>query len=309
MIYTLTLNPAVDLELVVDDFEYDSVSRAVDSCMDYGGKGFNVSRMLSNLKTTSVAMGFVGGKSGERLDQGLRSLGISTDFNWIEGETRTNVSIVKAGSSQHLKVNELGPDISSEEVDALTDKVRQNAKQGDWWVLAGSLPPGVHETLYAELIDIIKGAGADVLLDTSSEALRIGCGANPTIIKPNMEEARELTALVCGKDASDEDVAQALLAMGPENIIISMGKDGALLASQNRVEMVNTPEVKERNPIGAGDSMVGGIVWGLDRGLTLNESLKCGIACGAATATQSGTTLGSREMVMDYLAQMESVQI
>ena len=304
MIYTVTLNPAVDLEMVVGDFEFDTVSRATKSRIDCGGKGFNVSRMLSNLKTPSIAMGFVGGKSGERLEQELQALGINTVFNWVEGETRTNVSIVKADNSKYLKVNEAGPAIVQSDIDALTDKVQLNAKPGDWWVLAGSLPPGVPATFYASLISIIKGAGANVMLDTSGEALRAGCGVKPTIIKPNMEEARELTASVCGKDATDAEVAKAVLAMGPENMIISMGKDGALLATHDDLQMVKTPTIKERNPIGAGDSMVGGIIWGLSQGQPLIEALRAGIACGAATASKEGTELGSYEMVIELLSQM-----
>lgn len=304
MIYTLTLNPAVDLELTVDEIRFDSVGRAISSRMDCGGKGFNVSRMLANLDTASTALGFVGGKSGERLEQTLRSLGIETDFNWIDGETRTNVSIVKSDGSAYLKVNEPGPTISAADVAALVEKVRRHAKAGDWWVLSGSLPPGAPTEIYATLIRMIEDAGASTLLDTSGEPLRAGCEAKPTIAKPNMEEARELTASVCGEAASDADVAAALLAMGPRKLVISMGKEGALLVTSEGREMVRTPAVTERNPIGAGDSMVGGIVWGLNRGLALGEALKCGIACGAATASQSGTALGSYEMVQELLAQI-----
>ncbi|MES9843159.1 MAG: PfkB family carbohydrate kinase [Candidatus Sedimenticola sp. 6PFRAG5] len=178
------------------------------------------------------------------------------------------------------------------------------AKPGDWWVLAGSLPPGVPTTIYATLISIIKEAGASVLLDTSGDALGAGCEAGPTIVKPNMEEARELTTSVCREGASDREVAEALLSMGPENLVISMGKEGAMLATATGLEMARTPTVTERNPIGAGDSMVGGIIWGQSQGLPLSESVKCGIACGAATASQSGTALGSHEMVLDLMAQI-----
>ena len=304
MIYTVTLNPAVDLELTVDQFQFDSVSRALSSQMDCGGKGFNVSRMLANLDTPSTTLGFVGGKSGERLEQMLHDLGIETDFNWIDGETRTNVSIVRSESSQHLKVNEQGPTLSADEVDAPISKIGDYAKPGDWWVLAGSLPPGVPTTIYATLIGIIKKAGASVLLDTSGDALGAGCEAGPTIVKPNMEEARELTTSVCSKEASDREVAEALLAMGPENLVISMGKEGAMLTTATGLKMARTPTVTERNPIGAGDSMVGGIIWGQSQGLPLSESVKCGIACGAATASQSGTALGTHEMVLDLMAQI-----
>ncbi len=142
------------------------------------------------------------------------------------------------------------------------------------------------------------------MLDTSGDALGAGCEAGPTIVKPNMEEARELTTSVCREGASDREVAEALLSMGPENLVISMGKEGAMLATATGLEMARTPTVTERNPIGAGDSMVGGIIWGQSQDLSLSESVKCGIACGAATASQSGTALGTHEMVLDLMAQI-----
>ncbi|MCB1759638.1 MAG: 1-phosphofructokinase [Gammaproteobacteria bacterium] len=302
MIYTLTLNPAVDLELTVEAFRFDAVDRALASRMDCGGKGFNVSRMLAILETASTALGFVGGKSGERLEQTLRSLGIATDFNWIDGETRTNVSIVRANHGQYLKVNEAGPTIGQAEVEALIDKVSGLSRSGDWWVLSGSLPPGVPATIYANLIEVIETAGAHVFLDTSGEPLHAGCAARPTLLKPNLEEARELTAATCAADADSAQVARALLALGPRQLVISMGREGALLVAGDDVQLVPTPKIEERNPIGAGDSMVGGIVCGLSRGDILADAVRLGVACGAATASRSGTELGSMQQVEALLA-------
>jgi fructose-1-phosphate kinase PfkB-like protein len=164
----------------------------------------------------------------------------------------------------------------------------------------------VSATIYAELVSIIKSAGAKVMLDTSGEPLRLGCEAKPTVIKPNMEEARELAAVCCGADATDADIAAAVLSMGPEQLIISMGKEGALLATNDNLQMVRTPAITERNPIGAGDSMVAGVVWDLNQGKPIFEALQSGIACGAATASLEGTELGSYEMVVGLLAQMRS---
>ncbi len=123
MIYTITLNPAVDKELVVPALEFDTVLRSQKINVDYGGKGFNVSRILKSLGTDSVALGFAGGNSGELLRNGLSSLGIDTDFVWVDGETRTNVSIVTETPSHYVKVNEPGPTISAKELEALRQKV------------------------------------------------------------------------------------------------------------------------------------------------------------------------------------------
>ncbi len=309
MIFTVTLNPAVDRELTVDEIAYDTVLRATKWQVDCGGKGFNVARMLKSLGVDSVALGFAAGKTGELLDEKLQALGIETDFIWIEGETRTNVSIVTAANDRYMKVNEPGPTISRDDLDKLVQKVVERSKPGDWWVLAGSLPPGVPATIYADLTEVIQSSGGKVFLDTSGDALQQSCSAKPQLVKPNAEEAHELTGLPVGNPAEIAAAARAILKQGPENVIVSLGKDGALLADGETTWLAASPKIAERNPIGAGDSMVAGLVWGLNEGLSLGEALRRGIACGAATASQSGTTVGTLAQVKELLAQVELSQV
>jgi fructose-1-phosphate kinase PfkB-like protein len=151
MIYTLTLNPAIDRELTVEEIEYDKVLSALETRIDFGGKGFNVSRMLKSLGTSSVAVGFVGGNTGRRLQNGLHALGIDSDFVWVESETRTNISVVTQVHDHYLKVNEKGPLVDETKQDELLDKIDSIAQAGDWWVLAGSLPRG-GRSFYARII-------------------------------------------------------------------------------------------------------------------------------------------------------------
>jgi len=174
MIYTVTLNPAIDRELTVPLIEFDEVLRATESRIDYGGKGFNVSRMLTALGAQTVALAFGGGRAGVVLREGLEGLGIGTDFVEISGETRTNVSIVTRDRGHYVKVNEPGPTIAEDERAALAAQVRARARGGDWWVLAGSLPPGVAPAFYADLIHDIQAAGARVLLVNRN----FGCGSS-----------------------------------------------------------------------------------------------------------------------------------
>lgn len=304
MIYTVTLNPAVDRELTVPAIEFDSVLRATAWRVDYGGKGFNVSRMLRALGADSVALGFAGGRSGELLRDGLESLGIGTDFVWVAGETRTNVSIVSEAHDHYVKANEPGPTISPAEEIALVQKVRQLAQAGDWWVLAGSLPPGVSPPIYMQLIGDIQAAGARVILDTSGNALRDGCAARPFLAKPNDLEIHKLTGLPVDSTADIAAAAQAMQQQSVANVVVSLGKKGALLADAESVWLAASPQIQEKNPIGAGDSMVGGLVWGLSQDLPLPEALRWGIACGAATASMPGTAVGSRELVESLAAQV-----
>jgi 1-phosphofructokinase family hexose kinase len=309
MIYTVTLNPAVDREMTVDAIAFDTVLRALEWRVDCGGKGFNVARMLKSLGTSSVALGFAAGKSGEMLNDKLQSLGIETAFVWVDGETRTNVSIVSAENGQYVKANEPGPTINEAGLAQLAQKTRDLVQAGDWWVLAGSLPPGVEPGYYTELITIIQSAGAKVFLDTSDEALRQNCGAKPLLVKPNDEEAHALTGLPVNTPAEIAAVGMAISAMGPASVVISLGKVGAVLVEKGKAWLAASPKIVAANPIGAGDSMVAGIVWGLSQGDSMQDALCKGIACGAATASQKGTSVGSRDQVNDLLSQVQMREV
>ena len=304
MIYTLTLNPAVDRELTVPAMEFDSVLRASESRVDFGGKGFNVSRLLKSMGVRSTAVGFLGGRAGELLQDGLQNLGISTDFVWVPGETRTNVSIVTRSHNHYIKVNEKGPLVGAVKQKELLDKIDSLAKRGDWWVLAGSMPPGIADDFYARILNVLNKHEAQAILDTMEESLRLGCAEKPYLIKPNAEEARDLTGLPIDTLAEIAVVAAETRKMGAQNVIVSMGKAGALLQTPEETWLTYSPKIKENNPIGAGDSMVGGLVWALNQGIALKESLGWGVASGAATASLSGTEVGSRMLIEELFSQV-----
>jgi fructose-1-phosphate kinase PfkB-like protein len=269
MIYTLTPNPAVDRELTVPAMEFDSVLRASESRMDFGGKGFNVSRLLKGMEASSTAVGFLAGSAGELLQSGLKSLGIGTDFVWVTGETRTNVSIVTQSHDHYIKVNEKGPQVDAAKQQEMLNKISTLTKPGDWWVLAGSMPPGVTDDFYARVVNVLNKREANAILDTTGEALKLGCAEK-----------------------------------GAQNVVISMGKAGALMQSAEETWLTHSPKIQEKNPIGAGDSMVGGLVWGLSQGFSLKESLGWGVASGAATASLSGTEVGSKPLIEELFKQV-----
>lgn len=304
MIYTLTLNPAVDRELTVPAVEFDAVLRASEARVDFGGKGFNVSRLLKGMGVESVAVGFLGGKAGEMLQDGLKNLGIGVDFVWVPGETRTNVSIVTQSGGHYIKVNEKGPLVDAAKQQELLEKIDSLAHPGDWWVLAGSLPPGVSDDFYARIVSVLNKHQSNAILDTSGESLRLGCAEKPCLVKPNAEEAQALTGLPMETPAEIAVAATEIRKLGAQNVVISIGKAGALLQTAEGTWLTHSPKVKEKNPIGAGDSMVGGLVSALTRGLALKESLGWGVASGAATASLSGTEVGSRSLIESLLAQV-----
>lgn len=300
MIHTITLNPAVDRELTVPEIIYDEVLRATEARIDFGGKGFNVSRILIGLGTPNKAVGFIGGRSGELLQDGLQSLGIATDFVWVPGETRTNVSIVTQSNDRYIKVNEKGPQIDAARQVELLEKIDQLAKPGDWWVIAGSLPPGISADYYAKIVHVLNAKHSQVLLDTSDEALRFGLSEKPYLVKPNALEAHVLTGLPVDTPQQIKTVAAAVRQLGAQNVVISMGKQGALLQTDEGTWLTHSPKIKEMNPIGAGDSMVGGLVYALSQGYSVKESLGWGVASGAATASLPGTQVGTLPLI-EYL--------
>lgn len=305
MIYTLTLNPAIDRELTVNAVEFDAVLQATGSQVDFGGKGFNVSRLLKSMGMSSTAIGFVGGKAGEQMSDGLKILDITTDFVWISEETRTNISIVTQSHDHYIKVNEKGPLVDQAKQSELLDKIESIARSGDWWVLAGSLPPGVPDSFYAQITAILNDRQALTILDTTNESLRLGCEAKPFLVKPNAEEAHRLTGLPVENMSQVALAATEIRNMGAQNVVISLGKKGALLQTSDCNWLVHSPKIKEKNPIGAGDSMVGGLVWALAQGYSLKESLGWGAASGAATASMSGTEVGSRKLIEELFHKVE----
>lgn len=305
MIYTLTLNPAIDRELTVAEVQFDAVLSALKSQVDFGGKGFNVSRLLRSLGMPSTALGFIGGRTGDRLKHGLQALDIGTDFVSITSETRTNISIVTEKHDHYIKVNEKGPLVDESKQRELLDKIASIAAAGDWWVLAGSLPPGVPDSFYAQIITILNEHQAISILDTTGESLRQGCEAKPFLVKPNAEETQKLTRLPVDTIPQIAVAAEELRKMGAQNVVISMGKKGAFLQTPEGSWLVHSPKIKEKNPIGAGDSMVGGLVWALSQGYALKESLGWGAASGAATASMSGTEVGSRALIEILFKQVK----
>ncbi len=303
MIYTVTLNPAVDREYTVEAIAFDTVLRAGEVRVDAGGKGFNVARMLANLNTPSTALGFVAGRSGELLRDRLEARGIQTDFVVVAGETRTNVSVVTQAGGRYLKVNEPGPTIAPADLEGLLAQVGRLAREGDWWVLAGSLPPGVPEGIYADLTAAIQGRGGRVILDGSGEALRLGCRARPFLAKPNAFEAAQMTGRPAGEAANPAALLVEIEAAGVGHAVISLGAAGALCRDGGAISQVWPPPVVEKNPIGAGDAMVGGLVWALSRERPLLEAVRWGVACGAAAAALEGTAFGTRSQIEALLAQ------
>ena len=304
MIYTITLNPALDKEYTVPELSTNKVLRSSSIQIDYGGKGFNVSRALASFGTASVAVGFIGGVTGETLRDGLEGMGIKTDFVGVSGKTRTNVSVVSSKDEQYIKVNEPGPTISQEETKKLISKIGGLVQPGDWWVMAGSLPPGIKTDMYAQIISLINAGGAKAVLDTSGIPLKLGCGAGPFLIKPNIEEAAQATGLKSDAPVKLNKMIEVMHNMGVSNIILSAGKERSILSNGERQWVGTPPKIEEKNPTGAGDAMLAAIVYMLEKGDSILNAFALGIASGSAAAGQPGTGMASLSMVEKLLQEV-----
>jgi len=305
MIYTITLNPAFDREMTVPEISFDCVMRAQAVMTDFGGKGFNVSRALLALGVETTALGFIGGSVGDQMVAGLTRLGIPTDFVRVQGETRINISVVDAGHSHYIKVNEPGPYVTNREAAGLLEKIHHLVKSNDWWVLSGSTPPGIQPAFIRQVIHTIQERGAVAVLDMDGMCLKEGCAANPFLVKPNAEEASRLTGRQIDSLQGAIDVLEKLHDSGASRVVISLGKSGAVYSDGIQSWWAIPPQIVERNPIGAGDAMLAGLVLALLRKYDGADVLRWGVACGAAAASLDGTAVGSRKMVESLLASVQ----
>ena len=235
MIYTLTPNPSIDRSLTLPEIRFNTVLRSQQVRLDWGGKGFNVSRALAKFGIESTAMAWVGGGTGKMLADGLQRLGIATDFVWVEEETRTNTMIIEEQGDWHIKVNEPGPPISQQDVEQLISKAESYVKKGDLWILSGSLPPDVPVDFYAQLTTLLKSRGAKVYLDSNGDPLRLGCQAGPYLVKPNAFEASHIVGFDINDQEDAKRAALPFLRMGVEFFGLTMGSSGLLLATQREM--------------------------------------------------------------------------
>jgi 6-phosphofructokinase 2 len=290
MVETVTLNPALDRTLWVESIRPDDSNRITRENRYSGGKGIDVSRVLTTLGIENRALGFVGGFTGDELEGRLLNEGIACDFVRIAGETRTNIVINDQKAGKQLIFNAEGPEIQPYELMHLMRKV-EDLKEPDIVVISGSLPKKVNPEIYRRIIEIARDKGARVVLDTDGEALKAGIRACPDIIKPNIHELERLVDRSLETNEQILQAARTVRERGVETVLVSMGGHGMILVGANEVYRAIPPEVEIVNTIGAGDSSVAGYVFGLVSGFEPQKALACAVAAGAATVMRPGTAL------------------
>lgn len=282
MIYTLTLNPALDYVMDVENIVFTATNRSTSESITYGGKGINVSVILSRLGCDTTALGFAAGFTGAELINALKNEGINTDFTPLSNRmTRINVKLNSGGNI--TEINSAGPCINQEDLSSLYQKLSV-IKCGDTLVLAGSIPKGVNSSIYSDIMSYLSGKGIRFVVDTTGKMLLETLKYNPFLIKPNRDELQDIFGISISTDEQIIEAARKLKNMGAQNVLVSLGGDGAiLLDADGKIYKSPTHKITPKNTVGAGDSMVAGFLAGVDKGY--KYALWLGIAAGAATAS------------------------
>ena len=293
MIYTVTLNPSLDYIAECKDFTLGATNRTSSEIIYPGGKGINVSIVLSNLGDRTTALGFLAGFTGEHIDSLIKDMGISSRMIRLdEGMSRINL---KLKSKEETELNGMGPKISIIDIARLYQKL-ESITEDDILVLAGSIPPSVSEGLYSDIMERLKEKKIKIVVDATKDLLMNVLDKKPFLIKPNIHELGELFNVKL--DSADEALPYALKLkeMGAVNVIISMGKDGAMMVDEyGKSYTMNSPEGKLVNSVGAGDSLVAGFLHKYLETGNYEEAFRYGVCTGSASAFSSA--LATKEEV------------
>jgi len=305
MITVVTLNPALDKIFFVDGFKVGSMFRVKKVIKSAGGKGINVSRVLSSLGAQAIATGFLAGDTGKWICDNIGSLGIENSFIWVDGETRTNINIIDRECMTETEILESGPYIKESDLCSFLDVLKDTLKRTEVLICTGGLPEGVPVDFYKTLIEMAKSIGIKTILDASGDVLIEGIKAGPDFIKPNM---RELSYAYGKSIESKEDVINAceeIIKSGVGSVIASMGAQGALMVDKSNRMHIKPPKINALNAIGSGDSMTAGIAFGIVNGYSKEDMMRLGTVCAVSNTQFMEIGMINIESVEEYKKNCE----
>jgi len=297
LIITVTLNPALDRTVYVQSFRAGTINRAVDSRMDAGGKGINVSKALKELGTESIACGLIAGHTGRQIKELLTSVGLKYDFVEVQGETRVNIKIIDE-SSTHTELNEPGFEITRASFDQLCRAVENYATHENIIVISGSVPPNLSVADYGHLCAEVGNSHAGLIIDATGPYLLESLKYHPDFIKPNRDELRETLGVPVETREDVVNAARTLQGMGAKNVAVSMGGEGAIFVGSGETLLIRAPRVPVRGPVGAGDTLVAGIAHGMENRMDFESLTRFAVAAATASVTIEGTRMASRRTVL-----------
>lgn len=307
MIITVTFNPCIDRTLAVNKFKVGSVNRTVSTRIDIGGKGINVSKTLSVLGTKSIVTGFLGSKDKEYYIKALESYDIDADFELFKGHTRVNTKIIDLNDDIQTDINESGVEITGTDKKNLFKKVMNYSKEGNIIVLSGSMPPNFNADDFRSFIISAKEKGAKIVVDSLGENLKSAVENKVFFIKPNLYEFEDFYGKSLKGKEDIADAVKEVVQSGVENVIVSMGGDGAIIGNKDEVYYSKVLNVPVKSTSGAGDSVVAGFLCGVVKGLAFTECARLAFATSNATVETEGT-LPAEKAEVDRLYNMVELQ-
>lgn len=295
MIITVTLNPAIDKTVYIDEFKVDEVNRIKRIRKDVGGKGINVSQNLKNLEKENLCLTILGGDNGEFIKNNLKEHDIKFDYFQVKDDVRVNLKVVDLKENTFTDINEPGFEIREDLAKNIINEIVKKTKENDILVLSGSVPKGFNTKVYRRIIEKID---SHVILDTSGELLKEGIKGKPYLIKPNIEELnnlfddREIT--------SENDVINAskkLIKSGIKIVAVSLGSKGSIYITKDKVLKIEGKKVKVKSTVGAGDSMVAALAMSLDEGFSIEKMAEYASAVSTASIMTEGSQPGSLDVI------------
>lgn len=309
MIITVTMNPAIDKTVDISRLERGDLNRIQRLELDAGGKGINVSKTIKELGGESIAMGLSAGNAGKALEEMLRALDIHTDFIRVDGETRTNLKVVEQ-SGEVTELNEPGPVVSEEQVEELIAKLESYGGKDVLFVLAGSIPAGVRPDVYSVIAERVHKKGSRVLVDADGLLFVNSLAGKPDMLKPNRSELE--TYYKMDYRASETELVamgRKLMSQEAHMMAISLGKQGALFLTQDKVVRCPGLMVKSHSTVGAGDAMVAAMAYSWDHKLPFKDCVKLCMATSAGAVTTIGTKPPVKSLIDQLKSQVEIIEL
>lgn len=297
-IVTLTLNPALDKSTTIKQIIPDEKLRCEEPSYEPGGGGINVSRAICTMGGETLAIYLAGGPAGQKIEELLREEGIQQLVIKGKKHTRENFMVMESSTNNQFRFGMPGEEVSQEELDACLQAIKDLPDGVEYLVASGSLPPGAPDDFYGKIAQIAQERNIQCVIDTSGNALHKAAEMGVCLIKPNLRELSQLAGKEKISAMEQEEIADRVIREGKAKmLIVSLGARGAMLATDKHIEYVVPPTVNQQSTVGAGDSMVAGIVLSLSRGDELSDVIKWGVAAGTAATMTPGTELCRKEDV------------